>query len=83
MKTIKELITNAGCKLEYLPPYSPDYNPIEYTFSIIKCYFKKRGGIIGNETTEELGEKAVKIATTVVSSEMARNQFCHCKINMD
>jgi hypothetical protein len=61
MKIIEELITNAGCKLEYLPPYSPDYNPIEYTFSVIKCHFKKQGGIVGNETAEELGEKALKI----------------------
>ncbi|NSM56356.1 hypothetical protein HET73_01860 [Wolbachia endosymbiont of Atemnus politus] len=26
----KELIENAGCKILFLPPYSPDLNPIEH-----------------------------------------------------
>ena len=30
---IRELIESAGCELLYLPPYSPDLNPIEEAFS--------------------------------------------------
>ncbi|PKY38817.1 hypothetical protein RhiirA4_451893 [Rhizophagus irregularis] len=30
-----------GCKVLYLPPYSPDYNPIETTFSGIKSWLKR------------------------------------------
>ena len=26
---VRELIDDRGCELGYLPPYSPDYNPIE------------------------------------------------------
>jgi transposase len=26
---VRELIEEKGCELIYLPPYSPDYNPIE------------------------------------------------------
>jgi hypothetical protein len=33
---IKELIEERGCELVYLPPYSPDFNPIEEAFSKIK-----------------------------------------------
>lgn len=33
---IRELIEEAGCELLYLPPYSPDYNPIEEAFAKIK-----------------------------------------------
>ena len=33
---IKELIEERGCELMYLPPYSPDLNPIEEAFSKIK-----------------------------------------------
>jgi transposase len=40
LKAIREIIENAGCKIEYLPPYSPDYNPIEYSFSVIKQALK-------------------------------------------
>ena len=33
---IKELIEKAGCKLLYLPPYSPDLNPIEKFWATLK-----------------------------------------------
>lgn len=45
-KKTRELIEKAGCKLLYLPPYSPDFNPIEKIWAIIKAYyktFKQRG----------------------------------------
>ena len=32
----KELIENTGATLMFLPPYSPDYNPIEKTFGNMK-----------------------------------------------
>jgi len=31
----------AGVLLEYLPPYSPDYNPIEEAFAELKQWLKK------------------------------------------
>ena len=34
-----------GCRLEYLPPYSPDYNPIEFTFSWMKKKLQREGHI--------------------------------------
>lgn len=33
---IAQLIEQSGCKLLYLPPYSPDLNPIEHHWSPIK-----------------------------------------------
>jgi transposase len=33
---IRELIEGRGCELMYLPPYSPDLNPIEEAFSKLK-----------------------------------------------
>ena len=30
------LIEGLGCRIVFLPPYSPDYNPIETAFSTIK-----------------------------------------------
>ena len=38
---VKELIEGASCELLYLPPYSPDLNPIEEAFSKIKGVFAK------------------------------------------
>lgn len=33
---IQKLIEGAGCQLLYLPPYSPDFNPIERCWSVLK-----------------------------------------------
>ena len=38
---IKQLIESAGCKLIYLPPYSPDFNPIEHYWHKIKNSIRK------------------------------------------
>jgi transposase len=32
-----------GCRIEYLSPYSPDYNPIEQAFSAIKAHLRRLG----------------------------------------
>ena len=41
MCNVTDLFTAAGILVLFLPPYSPDYMPIEETFSYIKYYLKK------------------------------------------
>ncbi|KAJ5851110.1 hypothetical protein N7455_010966 [Penicillium solitum] len=38
---IRQLCSDAGVKLLYLPPYSPDFNPIEEFFAELKAHIKK------------------------------------------
>ncbi len=38
---VKKLIEKAGCFLLYLPPYSPDFNPIENYWAVMKNHVKK------------------------------------------
>lgn len=38
---IKGMCADAGAKLLYLPPYSPDLNPIEEFFSELKAYIRR------------------------------------------
>ncbi|WP_353307228.1 transposase [Spiroplasma ixodetis] len=40
-KLTQELIENAGCKLLFLPPYSPNLNPIEHFWFAIKHNIRK------------------------------------------
>lgn len=42
MAGVKEAIEAAGARLEYLPPYSPDFNPIENLWSKVKQGVKSR-----------------------------------------
>ena len=38
---VREIIQAAGATLRYLPPYSPDLNPIEQSFAKLKSYLRK------------------------------------------
>jgi transposase len=38
---VRNLIEAAGAQLRYLPPYSPDLNPIENAFSKLKALLRK------------------------------------------
>ena len=41
VKGVKEAIEAAGASVRYLPPYSPDLNPIEMMWSKIKALLRK------------------------------------------
>jgi len=38
---VRHAIEAAGAELRFLPPYSPDFNPIEMAFSKLKAFLKK------------------------------------------
>jgi transposase len=40
---VREAIEAAGCRLLFLPPYSPDFNPIEQAFAKLKALLRKAG----------------------------------------
>lgn len=69
---VRQLIEEAGCKLMYLPAYSPDYNPIEEAFSKIKNLLRKAGARSRQALVEAMG-----IALSAVTSEDARGFFEH------
>jgi len=77
---ILEMIEQRGCRLLYLPPYSPDYNPIELAFSKIKSHVRRDGGV----ARADLGLDDTDVFTYLygaafsVSSEDAVGWFHHC-----
>ena len=40
---IERLARRAGCRVLYLPPYSPDLNPIELIWSFVKRQVRREG----------------------------------------
>ena len=42
-------------RLEYLPPYSPDFNPIEEMFSCVKAWMRSNREYVHAELTGEQG----------------------------
>jgi transposase len=70
---VKELIKGQGCQLLFLPPYSPDFNPIEEAFSKIKGAALRK---VGARTREALIE-ALGVAISAVTARDARGFFEH------
>lgn len=70
---VRELIEARGCELLYLPPYSPDLNPIEEAFSKIKALLRKAAARTREALIEALG-----VAISAVSPTDAIGFFEHC-----
>ena len=70
---IEALIAQAGARLIYLPPYSPDFSPIENCWSKINSLLRS----IGARTYPDLA-KAIEAAFEEVSSDDIRGWFTHC-----
>ena len=76
----KELIEAHGMKCEYLPPYSPDFNPIELSFSVLKSALKYHYDTHSTRSPKEFAELIYNAAMEEVTPQVALNQFRHCKI---
>jgi len=70
---VAEAIRSAGCRLEYLPPYSPDLNPIERAYSKLK-----RGLRDWAARTVEGVYEALRDLIHRFSAAESLNYFRHC-----
>jgi transposase len=70
---IRRLIESRGAKLEFLPPYSPDLNPIEMVFSKVKQLLRS----LGCRTKDALWKAMQSVLDQVTASDAA-NCFQHC-----
>jgi transposase len=70
---LRDLLAARGCRLWYLPSYSPDFSPIELAIAKIKAELRR----VGARTREAL-EAAVAQALTHMLPNEARAFFIHC-----
>lgn len=77
---ITAAIEKAGCRVILLPPYTPEWNPIEACWSKMKEFLRARAA----RTLETL-EAAVADAMEAVSAQDAQGWFRHCgyKVALD
>lgn len=73
VKEVKEVVEKFGVVLLYLPPYSPDLNPIEKMWSKIKSYLRK----LKARALDELPH-AIQCAFSEVSANDCRGWFESC-----
>ncbi len=72
-KKVEELIQAQGCHILFLPAYSPDFSPIEETFSKLKTFLRRAGA-----RTREALQDAISQALLTVTTLDAHGWFRHC-----
>ena len=73
VKEVKGLIEGRGAKLIYLPPYSPEFNPIEHCWSKVKSHLRRL-----EPWDEKRLNSSVKKALKTVTTDDAQAWFSHC-----
>jgi transposase len=71
---VEQAIVAAGATLRYLPPYSPDLNPIEKFFSKLKAFLRKTAP----RTVQALW-KAIGALLGALTPEECANYFASCQ----
>jgi transposase len=70
---VREAIESAGANVAYLPPYSPDFNPIELLFSKLKSLLRRDAA----RTVPELWDLLGRLVPVFTPHECT-NYFNHC-----
>ena len=72
-KLVLDTLKECGINYLFLPPYSPDFNPIELLWALMKSVLRK----LKARTHDKL-EKAMKVALDSVKVDFIVNWFEHC-----
>jgi transposase len=72
-EVVRQRIEACGCRLVFLPRYSPDFNPIEGAFSKLKTFLRR----VQARTREAL-EAAIGAGLQTITAQDARGWFEHC-----
>ena len=70
---VRELIETKDCRVLFLPPYSPDYNPIEHAFSKLKGSLRD-----AQARTHQALQGAISEALATITAQDALGWFRHC-----
>ncbi len=70
---VRQLIEDRGCRLLFLPAYSPDLAPIEEAFSKLKAILRR-----AEARTRGALEAAISEALSAITSTDALGWFRHC-----
>ena len=70
---VRQLVEEAGCEVLFLPPYSPDFSPIEEAFRKLKALLRR-----AKARTREVLVEAVGRALDAITPKDAEGWFAHC-----
>ena len=70
----ERLMSKAGCRVLYLPPYSPDLNPVELAWAFVKGRVRQCG-----QRADAARQQAVEAAIAAIPESFAPACFRHSK----
>src|SRR6266567_3479549 len=70
---VKQALEAKGCRLLFLPAYSPDFSPLEEAFSKVKTFLRRPGA-----RTREAGHSAIAQVLLLITAQDALGWFAHC-----
>jgi transposase len=73
MEGIEQLIQAKGAEVIYLPPYSPDFNPIEMLWSVLKHMIRQ----FRSDTLDEL-KVLIEVGLSFLEKSFFKNWFTKC-----
>jgi len=79
VEQVATLIQNTGAILRYLPPYSPDYNPLEESFAKVKAFLKAKEVIYEATHTPQL---IIMMAFNSVTTDDCTGYIKHAGYNI-
>jgi transposase len=77
VKGVREAIEAVGATLRYLPPYSPDLNPIEQFFAKLKSLLRKAGARTLETLDEAIADALTRFSPTECANFLANSGYRH------
>ncbi len=71
---VRAKIEACGCRLWFMPAYSPDFNPIEHAFAKLKQFLRK-----AKARSPDALQSAIGAGLATITSQDARGWFKHCE----
>jgi transposase len=75
-RTIRQAIRAVGAKLLFLPPYSPDLNPIEQVFAKLKTLLRKAGERTIEATWRRIGALLDEFRPDECANYLKKSRLC-------
>ena len=72
---VSQLILQTGALLHYLPPYSPDLNPVEHIFSKVKAIMKENDKVFQSSSTPRV---LLSMAFNMITEQDCLSYARHC-----
>lgn len=71
-RVVREAVEAAGCRVVFLPPYSPEFNPIEEAWAKVKAFLRKWA-----VRTASALPAFIRLALALITPADAHGFFCH------